>query len=48
MKINLKNTFITGLFVLIPVIVTFWVVKTVLSAVNNLILPYIEKLLGSS
>jgi len=44
MKINLKNTFITGLFVLIPIIVTFWVVKTVLSAVNNLILPYIEEL----
>lgn len=41
---NLKNTFLTGLFVLLPIIITLWVVKTVLNFVNNLILPYIEEL----
>lgn len=40
-----KNYFITGLFVLIPVVITFWVVKTILTTINDLILPYL-RLLG--
>ncbi|ACN99149.1 DUF502 domain-containing protein [Sulfurihydrogenibium azorense] len=43
-SINFKNIFITGLFVLIPIIVTVWVIKTLLSVVNNLILPYLEEI----
>lgn len=40
--IKLKNYFITGLFVLIPVAITFWVVKAVLTTINDLILPYLR------
>lgn len=39
---RLKNSFITGLFVLIPVAITFWVVKAVLTTINDLILPYLR------
>ncbi|MGC8868763.1 MAG: DUF502 domain-containing protein [Sulfurihydrogenibium sp.] len=42
-NLNIKNIFLTGLFVLIPIVVTVWVVKTLLSVVNNLILPYLEE-----
>jgi uncharacterized membrane protein len=42
-NLNIKNIFLTGLFVLIPIVVTVWVVKTLLSVVNNLILPYFEE-----
>ncbi|GAB6072458.1 DUF502 domain-containing protein [Venenivibrio stagnispumantis] len=40
---KLRTIFITGLFVLIPIVVTFWIIKTVLSSVNNLILPYLRE-----
>lgn len=39
---KLKSSFITGLFVLIPVAITFWVVKAVLTTINDLILPYLR------
>lgn len=39
---RLKNYLITGLFVLIPVAITFWVVKAVLTTINDLILPYLR------
>ncbi|MCX7738720.1 MAG: DUF502 domain-containing protein [Hydrogenothermaceae bacterium] len=39
---RIKNYLITGLFVLIPIAITFWVVKAVLTTINDLILPYIR------
>lgn len=39
---RIKNYIITGLFVLIPVAITFWVVKAVLTTINDLILPYLR------
>jgi len=39
---QLRDIFLTGLFVLVPIAITFWVIFTVLAFVNNLILPYIR------
>ncbi len=42
---QLRDIFLTGLFVLVPIAITFWVIFTVLAFVNNLILPYIVYIL---
>lgn len=39
---KLRDYFLTGLFVLLPIGITLWVVITLLTFVNNLILPYIR------
>ncbi len=39
---QIRDIFLTGLFVLVPIAITFWVIFTVLAFVNNLILPYIR------
>ncbi len=40
--LKLRDTFFTGLFVFIPIVITVWIVLWLLSFVNNLILPYIR------
>ncbi|WP_457625962.1 DUF502 domain-containing protein [Persephonella sp.] len=40
--IKLRDIFITGLFVFIPIAITIWIVVWLLSFVNNLILPYLR------
>ncbi len=37
-----RHIFLTGLFILVPIAVTIWLVVTVLAFVNNLVLPYIR------
>ncbi|HHG73746.1 MAG TPA: DUF502 domain-containing protein [Persephonella sp.] len=43
--IKIRDTFLTGLFVFIPIAITIWIVVWLLSFVNNLILPYLRYLL---
>jgi len=42
---RVRHYFITGLFVLIPIALTIWVVIATLSFVNNLFLPYLRYIL---
>ena len=41
----IRDVFITGIFVLLPIGITLWVVISLLSFVNNLVLPYLRYLL---
>ena len=43
--IKIRDTFLTGLFVFIPIAITIWIVVWLLSFVNNLVLPYLRYLL---
>lgn len=40
--LKLRDIFITGLFVFIPIAITIWIIIWLLSFVNNLILPYLR------
>jgi uncharacterized membrane protein len=40
--IKLRDTFLTGLFVFIPIAITVWIVIWLLAFVNNLVLPYLR------
>ncbi len=40
--LKIRDIFLTGLFVFIPIAITIWLVIWLLSFVNNLILPYIR------
>ncbi|WP_457638703.1 DUF502 domain-containing protein [Persephonella sp.] len=40
--LKIRDTFLTGLFVFIPIAITVWIVIWLLSFVNNLVLPYLR------
>ncbi|WP_457624114.1 DUF502 domain-containing protein [Persephonella sp.] len=40
--LKIRDTFLTGLFVFIPIAITIWIVVWLLSFVNNLVLPYLR------
>jgi len=43
--IKIRDTFLTGLFVFIPIAITVWIVVWLLSFVNSLVLPYLRYVL---
>ncbi|WP_293443295.1 DUF502 domain-containing protein [Persephonella sp.] len=43
--LKIRDTFLTGLFVFIPIAITIWIVVWLLSFVNNLVLPYLRYLI---
>jgi uncharacterized membrane protein len=46
LKTKLKRYFISGIFIVVPVIITFWVLKALFIFFDELIKPYLEPQIG--
>jgi len=46
MKKKLKRYFLSGIFIVVPVIITFWVLKSLFIFFDELIKPYLEPQIG--
>jgi uncharacterized membrane protein len=46
MPTSFRRTFVTGLLVIMPVLITYWVVRLLFGTINNTVTPVIFKLMG--